>query len=127
MVDRFSMNERVQREKSMRALLGDEVYEAKKELLKDADAVQEAARFVRQMRKHADITQTELADRLRVSQARISEIERGGSPEGISYMLLRRVARVCGFADWPRSPLEETTWQGKRGIFTTAGHAAAEE
>ncbi|HEY8696363.1 MAG TPA: helix-turn-helix transcriptional regulator [Rhizomicrobium sp.] len=126
MVGQFSMNERAKREWSMRVLLGNEVYEAKKELLKDADAVQEAARFVRQMRKHANITQTELADRLSVSQARVSEIERGGSPEGISYMLLRRVARVCGFADWPPSPLEETAWKEGRILEAAAG-AVAEE
>lgn len=88
----------------MREIVGNAAYDENRDALEQADAVQEAARFIRQMREHAKFSQTVLGERIGVSQERISEMERGNSPEGVSYALLRRVARACGFNDWPNAP-----------------------
>ena len=76
--------------------------------LEQADLVAEAAQYLRQMREHAKLTQEALGDRLGVTQARISELERGNSPEGMSYALLRRAAKACGFEQWPPAPMDAT-------------------
>ena len=97
---------RKQREATMRELVGATNYDRNKDMLEQADAVQEAASFIRQMRECSKLSQAVLGLKIGVSQERISEIERGGSPEGVSYALLRRVARACGFSDWPSAPTE---------------------
>jgi ribosome-binding protein aMBF1 (putative translation factor) len=60
----------------------------------------EAAALVRKMRTLADggegISQAALADRLGISQARVSTIERGDGPAGPTFALLRRIANACG-------------------------------
>jgi transcriptional regulator with XRE-family HTH domain len=96
--------DRRKRENAMRALVGSDVFEANRDAFDNADAVREAARFVREMRLHAKLSQAALGEKLGVSQARISEIERSETPEGISYALLKRVAAVCGFPEWPGAP-----------------------
>lgn len=75
----------------------------------DATAALEAADLVRSFRADAigrdgkrGITQVELAERLGISQARVSEIERGDGRDGPTYGLLRRIARQCG-VDWPQN------------------------
>lgn len=59
----------------------------------------EAATLVRKIRSRADggegITQGALADRLGISQARVSTIEQGDGPAGPTFALLRRVANAC--------------------------------
>ena len=107
MKKRVIQGERAERENIMRKIVGEAAYETDRDVLEQADAVQEAARFIRQMRNHAELNQTQLGERIGVSQERISEMERGGSPEGVSYALLRRVARACGFPDWPNPPVRE--------------------
>lgn len=70
--------------------------------------VLEAASLIRRMRQRAirddggiGYTQTELAERLPgISQPRISAIERGEGRDGVSYSLLKRVARACNI-EWP--------------------------
>jgi transcriptional regulator with XRE-family HTH domain len=59
----------------------------------------EAARFVRTLRERAGLTQRELAQRLGVSQPRVSAMEKAAGPEGPTYAMLKRVARACG-AEW---------------------------
>jgi len=100
------MSDRKKRELAMRELVGAKLYDENKLRFERADAAQEAALFVRQMREAASLSQHDLAEALDVTQARISEIERGGVPEGISYALLRSVAKACGYDEWPPSPLQ---------------------
>ncbi|MGH7925957.1 MAG: helix-turn-helix domain-containing protein, partial [Candidatus Binatus sp.] len=64
---------------------------------------------LRQMRENAGLTQEELGQRLGMSQARISELERGGTPEGMSYSILRRAAIACNLPDWPPAPTAKAT------------------
>jgi DNA-binding XRE family transcriptional regulator len=57
----------------------------------------DAAEFVKKTRKAAHLSQAELARRLGVSTARISELEAGrGGPYGPSVVLLARLAEACG-------------------------------
>jgi transcriptional regulator with XRE-family HTH domain len=102
------------RQAALRELIGEEVYAKRRDALDNAEAVREAARFMRSMREHAHLTQTALARRLGVSQARISEIERGASPEGVSYALLKRIASKCGFANWPSPPIDAVLHKAQR-------------
>lgn len=69
---------------------------------------QEAARFVREMRKRKGLKQSELAKLLGVTQPRISRLEKASDGDGPSYAMVRRVAEVCGVA-WtaPIPDLEE--------------------
>jgi transcriptional regulator with XRE-family HTH domain len=67
----------------------------------------EAARIVRTMRSRArgsegsrGITQEALAGLLGVTQARISQIESGQGRDGLSFTLMKRIARACK-VDWP--------------------------
>jgi transcriptional regulator with XRE-family HTH domain len=62
----------------------------------DASAALEAGRFVRKLRTAAGLTQTQLAARLDVSQARVSAIETGEGRDGPSYALLKRIVAACG-------------------------------
>jgi transcriptional regulator with XRE-family HTH domain len=59
-------------------------------------AAHEAARFIKTLRRGAELTQRELATRLGISQPRVSAMERGIGPEGPSYLMLKRVAKACG-------------------------------
>ena len=68
-----------------------------REAFETASDALEAAALIRHMRALAGLTQTEIAARLGVTPARISTIERGDGPQGPTYALLKRVARVCGF------------------------------
>jgi transcriptional regulator with XRE-family HTH domain len=107
MTDWKTLNDRKQRAAALDKVLGGrELSERSKAALEQADLVQEAAQFLRQMREHAELTQEGLGEKLGVSQARISELERGNSPEGMSYALLRRAAKACGFEQWPPAPLD---------------------
>jgi transcriptional regulator with XRE-family HTH domain len=99
------LNDRAAREAALLEIVGPKRRKTMSKELETAEGVEEAARFMRQMREYAGLSQAELGKRLDVNQTRISELERGGSPEGVSYALLRRVARACGFADWPVAPL----------------------
>ncbi|WP_424137716.1 helix-turn-helix transcriptional regulator [Roseomonas chloroacetimidivorans] len=69
----------------------------------EAAAALEAGRLVRELRQAAGLTQVQLADRLNVSQARVSAIEKGEGRDGPSYGLLKRIAAACG-VDWPAFP-----------------------
>ena len=78
--------------------------------------VLEGAALIREMRELAindaggrGIKQRELAERLGVNPARISELERGTGRDGVSYALLKRIARACR-VDWPlplTDPIEQ--------------------
>lgn len=60
-----------------------------------------AGAIVRGMRRSAGFPQAELARRVGVSQERISEIERGGGPQGPTFELLERIASACGMVLMP--------------------------
>lgn len=66
----------------------------------DASAALEAGRLIRALREAAGLTQAEMAERMGVSQARISALEMGDKGEGPTYGTLKRVAAACG-VDWP--------------------------
>jgi transcriptional regulator with XRE-family HTH domain len=119
MTGKNPLNDRAKREAALRDVLGDAKYEQNRESLETAESVREAARFVREMREHAGFTQGQLAEKLGVTQPRISEIERGNTPEGIGYALLRRVANACGFPNWPMSPVENLRKQSGIAIGIT--------
>src|SRR5271155_3455683 len=99
-----ALNNRTRRAAVIEELVGTDPSPDQKLALEVAEAVQEAARFLRQMRERAGLSQEELGKRLNVTQARISELERGGTPEGMSYAILRRAAKACGLQDWPTAP-----------------------
>ena len=71
-----------------------------REAFDETSAALEAGRLVRAFRRKKGFTQSELADRLSITQARISAIETGEGRDGPSYALLKRIAHACGVA-WP--------------------------
>lgn len=54
-----------------------------------------AAGVIRMMRKAAALSQAELARRLGISQARVSELEAGVGAHGPSWSLMERIADAC--------------------------------
>jgi DNA-binding transcriptional regulator YiaG len=54
-----------------------------------------AAAIVRTMRKSGQLSQQDLADRLGLSQARVSEIESGVGVQGPTWDLMERIAKAC--------------------------------
>ncbi len=64
---------------------------------KDKEGILNDASQVRAMRKAANLSQAELAERAGMSQPDISRIERGLGTEGPSVKTLRRLASACGF------------------------------
>ena len=66
------------------------------EMLAEERAALRAARFVRDIRESAKLSQAMLARELNISQARISQLENGGGKYGLSVGLLERVAEACG-------------------------------
>jgi transcriptional regulator with XRE-family HTH domain len=69
-------------------------------LFQQFTAALEAGRLVRRWREAAGLTQKQLAERLRLTQARISAIERGRGRDGPTYGLMQRLATACGIG-WP--------------------------
>jgi transcriptional regulator with XRE-family HTH domain len=63
---------------------------------REASDALEAAALIRSIRETGRISQAELARRLRISQGRMSIIEKGDGPNGPTYAMLKRVARACG-------------------------------
>jgi DNA-binding XRE family transcriptional regulator len=55
-----------------------------------------AANLIREARESAHLTQSALAKKIHVSQARIAKMESGGAPYGPSLELLQRIVRACG-------------------------------
>ncbi|WP_314951951.1 helix-turn-helix transcriptional regulator [Bradyrhizobium lupini] len=66
---------------------------AEKEL---SSAAMRAGELVRAMRKDARLSQSQLADKLGISQARISEIESGVGTQGPTWDLMERISVACG-------------------------------
>lgn len=98
----MAMDEKLRRVKpSLDELLPDP--EAR-EAFDETSAALEAGRLVRAFRRRRGLTQSELASRLAITQARISAIETGEGRDGPSYALLKRIAHACGVA-WPVTPL----------------------
>ncbi|NIJ41099.1 DNA-binding XRE family transcriptional regulator [Parvibaculum indicum] len=54
-----------------------------------------AGSIVRTMRKSSNLTQKELAERLDLTQSRISEIEAGMGTQGPTWDLMERIAAAC--------------------------------
>ena len=69
--------------------------DADKASFNDASASLEAGHYIRNLRKDAGLTQLELAERMNVSQARVSAIENGEGRDGPTYAVLKRVAVAC--------------------------------
>ena len=65
----------------------------------------EAAQLLRSFRTNAGLSQKQLAERLGISQARVSQAELGGERDGPTYAFIKRVAQACG-AIWPQLQLE---------------------
>nr|WP_246519836.1 helix-turn-helix transcriptional regulator [Ancylobacter lacus] len=61
-----------------------------------AYASADCARIVRSLRNAAGLTQAHLALALGVSQQRVSNIERGRTPNGTMLLTLLQVAEICG-------------------------------
>lgn len=66
-----------------------------REILESERAGLEAGGLVRRLRERVGLTQASLADRLHMSQARISQLEHSDGRDGPSYGILRRVAEAC--------------------------------
>ena len=66
-----------------------------KEAYDEQRVVLEAARFIRNLRESAGLTQTELAETMGVSQAVIARLEMGQGKRGITIAMLARVAAAC--------------------------------
>lgn len=62
----------------------------------DTSAALEAGRLVREMRERAGLSQLELAEKLGISQPRVSALEAGRGRDGPSYALLKRIVAACG-------------------------------
>lgn len=108
-----NLNDRGRRAAVLEEIVGKRPDQKTRSALQTAEAVEEAARFLRQMREDAGLSQEQLGKMLGVSQARISELERGGTPDGMSYSILRRAAIACGLQDWPPAPSNEMAFIGK--------------
>jgi transcriptional regulator with XRE-family HTH domain len=67
-----------------------------RELFEEHLAAAEAATLLRSFRRRAGLSQQEVADRLRLTQARISQLESADGRDGPTYGVLRRVAHACG-------------------------------
>jgi ribosome-binding protein aMBF1 (putative translation factor) len=67
-----------------------------KEAVADERAALRAARFIRETREAANLSQSKLAQELEISQARVSQLEKGKGRYGVSVALLERVAEACG-------------------------------
>lgn len=65
-------------------------------LIEEEKAAEQVATLIRQTRESAGLSQTELGRKVGVSQARISQMERGDATFGPSIGLLVRVAQACG-------------------------------
>jgi DNA-binding XRE family transcriptional regulator len=61
-----------------------------------SSAAMRAGDLVRAMRKDAGLSQSQLAERLGVTQARISEIEAGIGSQGPTWDLMERISVACG-------------------------------
>ena len=66
----------------------------------ETKAALEAGRLIRSFRETAGLSQGQLAQRIGVSQPRISAIENGEGRDGPSYALIKRIAAVCEVS-WP--------------------------
>jgi transcriptional regulator with XRE-family HTH domain len=67
------------------------------ELVQQADDVMAGGRLIKSARLAAGLSQMELARRLDVSQPRVSDMESGLGAEGVSYAIVLRAVRACGF------------------------------
>ncbi|RXG87330.1 helix-turn-helix transcriptional regulator [Bradyrhizobium zhanjiangense] len=61
-----------------------------------SSAAMRAGELVRAMRKDARLSQSQLAEKLGVSQARVSEIESGVGIQGPTWDLMERISVACG-------------------------------
>jgi tetratricopeptide (TPR) repeat protein len=93
----------------------------------------EAARLVRTMRERAlrpdgrmGITQADLAARIEVSQARISQIESGEGRDGPSFTLLKRISRACGIR-WPAELPSSDSQDNKKPYVPETDRASGTE
>ena len=62
----------------------------------EADAVIQAARFVRTLRERSGLSQRELARKLAMEPSQLSKIERGVGTQGPTLKTLARIADACG-------------------------------
>ena len=66
------------------------------ELFFDRFGAAQSADLVREARRVAGLTQTQLAEKLGVKQSRVAELERGEGKHGPTIGILERVAHACG-------------------------------
>ena len=65
-------------------------------LIEEDKAVDQVATLVKATRESVGLSQAALGEKVGVTQARISQMERGDVAFGPSILLLARVARACG-------------------------------
>lgn len=64
-------------------------------LIEEEHAAAQIAALVKKNREFAGLTQEALGKKVGITQARISQMERGDAPIGLSVALLARVAAAC--------------------------------
>src|SRR5260370_3390685 len=72
------------------------VKEERNALIEEERAALRTAEFIKYARTTAHLSQGDLANELGVTQARISQMEKGDGPYGASIAVLERVAKACG-------------------------------
>lgn len=85
-----------------------------------SSAAMRAGTIVRGMRRTAHFSQAELAERIGVSQARISEIEIGEGPQGPTFALLERIGAACGMVLVAMKPARAAALQEDEATSTLA-------
>lgn len=93
-----------------------------------SSAALRAGELIRRMRKEARLSQAELAQKLGVTQARISELEAGLGAQGPTWDVMERAAAACGTHLGPvgsfSSSARETGMSGKSAMAIASGTPA---
>ncbi|MBB4660409.1 helix-turn-helix transcriptional regulator [Parvularcula dongshanensis] len=65
--------------------------------LEEGRMAQRVAGLVRDMREAADLSQSQLSEKLGWSEERVVEIENPTEPTNLTYAAMNEIAKVCGF------------------------------
>lgn len=67
------------------------------EQVEPQSAAKRAGRLIKLLRKEERLTQTQLGERMGLSQARVSQLEKGEGPYGPSLGTLCKAGAACGY------------------------------